>query len=1031
MSYTKEQEIQRQFLDEAQEYLGTLESAVLGIASHRVDGHKINAALRAAHSIKGGAGMMGFHTLSTLAHQLEDSFKVLKTQKSIAIDTNLEHLLLKGVGCLRHVIECDRLGHLVEPNWLQTQAHPIFEQLHALLGDPQEEDAVSILSPEEGQDIVPLLFETEVEGCLQRLETVLANPDMPCLREEVLILAQELGGLGEMLQLPTFTSFCQSVSQALETDPDQVVVIAQAALQAWRHSQTLVLTGQRDRLPTQIRYDTAAEAIVLPTAESQPGAEESAVWLPEPELLETSLLNGLEATVASQLLETELEEVAEPIHVVTAAPIPDELPPSPGQTRSVPDYKVLELTPDPDPAQPDADQDATVRVPVRQLNQLNDLFGELTIERNGLDLYLQRLRKLTAVLSQRVRTLEKTNTHLRTAFNKTTTDSFSLPSLEASIKALPAARSQRSELPSAPAQREAKPSMPASVPHSKFDALEMDRYSDTHLLSQAVMETIVQIQEVTSDIELSLEDANQTAHELNKTAKQLQTNLTHLRMRPFSDIVDRFPRAVRELSLQYRKSVELKVTGRMTLIDRGILEALNEPLLHLIRNAFDHGIEDPDLRQERNKPETGLIEIQATHQGNRTLITVRDDGGGIPLHKIRLRAEQMGLDPTLLAAASDEELLSLIFEPGFSTTDQVTALSGRGVGMDVVRDRLKQVRGEIKVATQAGIGTTFTLSVPYTLSIARILLVESNGMLLAFPADVVTEVQLLRPQDVLTTVGNPVLNWQGTLVQLIQLSRWLTFNCVRYPHTLETPPTINSDAVLMVKHGSQLIGLQIDRCWGEQEVAVRRVESNLPMPSGFSNCTILGDGRVVPLVNLPELLQWIVSCERCPDERPVQLPSAVPSGVPKALPPLSRLQLPPLTPLPELPDSGKDTLLIVDDSINVRRFLALTLERSGYQVIQAKDGQDAFEKLQAGLSVRAIVCDIEMPRLDGYGLLSKLKADEGLKQVPVIMLTSRSGAKHQQLAMSLGAAAYFSKPYNEQSLLRTIEQLIHLSLCPR
>lgn len=219
----------------------------------------------------------------------------------------------------------------------------------------------------------------------------------------------------------------------------------------------------------------------------------------------------------------------------------------------------------------------------------------------------------------------------------------------------------------------------------------MDRYNELSLLSQEVMETIVQVQEVTTDIQLSVDDTDQFARKLNKTSKHLQTKLTQIRMRPLSDLIDRFPRALRDMNVEYGKNVQLKIEGGNTLIERSILEALNDPLMHLLRNAFDHGIEDAATRRAAGKPEQALIEIKATHRSNRTIITMRDDGRGMDLDKIRDRAASMGLDATLLAQASDEELLSLIFEPGFSTSDQVTTLSGRGVGMDVVRSNLKQI----------------------------------------------------------------------------------------------------------------------------------------------------------------------------------------------------------------------------------------------------------------------------------------------------------------------------------------------------
>jgi two-component system, chemotaxis family, sensor histidine kinase and response regulator PixL len=327
---------------------------------------------------------------------------------------------------------------------------------------------------------------------------------------------------------------------------------------------------------------------------------------------------------------------------------------------------------------------------------------------------------------------------------------------------------------------------------------------------------------------------------------------------------------------------------------------------------------------------------------------------------------------------------------------------------------LKQIRGEIRVSTQAGLGTTFTLSVPFTLSIARVLLAECGGLLIAFPTDVIEEVTILQPEHILNTAGNEALRWHDQLLNFIRLSRWLKFNCPRQMDGLETPPTISDPAVLILNQGDQKVGLQIDRCWGEQEVALRKVEGNLPLPSGFNSCTILGDGRVVPLVSVSELLHWIASSDR--SEFLAAEPAMINGSTDNER----------LLPAPTLIRTHKPTVLVVDDSINVRRLLALTLEKAGYQVAQAKDGQDALDKLAAGLQVQAVICDIEMPRLDGYGFLAKVKSNPSFDRLPVAMLTSRSGDKHRQLAMNLGATAYFSKPYNEQVLLQTLGRLIDL-----
>ncbi|MEQ8942955.1 MAG: hybrid sensor histidine kinase/response regulator [Phycisphaerales bacterium] len=1052
MSQDKELEIQLQFLEEAQEYLDTIESALIGLAGNHIESQQMDSILRAAHSVKGGAGMMGYQTLSHLAHRLEDSFKVMKVQRnSLNVDAELEGLLLGAVDHLASVLSLNRQGTDADPEWVSRIATPVFDQLHERLGDPVEEDANSMLGAEDGTNVAALLFETEVEGCLARLESVVDDPQAPCLEEEVSILAQELGGLGEMLQLEAFSSLCESVVQSLEAAPDQVREIAKAALQAWRRSQALVLVNQVGSLPTHIEVPGV---VVTPTSTPTPATElveedwvaEFDSYTSDTEFVEeaqtaaefdyTSETEFVEAagTAAEFDIHTPDTEAAEPlvsdegIFEPTAttsfsSSLPLTVDKSAGveRTGEVRWQEVKASSNQAERATKDSPEN-TVRIPVRQLDQLNDLFGELTIERNGLSLHLARLRTLMEKLSRRVSHLEQSNVRLRTTYDTVATGVSSVPaSLKSLVNSL-ATKPGGSWRPTGVQNLTGFPDENVSSGEqgesrqdisSAFDALEMDHYSDLHLLSMEVMETIVQIQEVTSDIELSLEDTDGTVRELNQTSKQLQTNLTRVRMRPLSDLVGRFQRALRDLALQHGKEVELKVSGKGTLIDRSILEALSDPLMHLVRNAFDHGIEKPDIRQSQGKSAQGTIEIKAAHRGNQTIITISDDGNGINLDKIRARAEQMGLDAELLAAASEDELLSLIFEPGFSTAERVTDLSGRGVGMDVVRNNLKQIRGDIRVDTQPGQGTTFTLTVPFTLSVARVLLVESNHTMLAFPTDVIEEMLLLDEEQILRTPGSEVLKWEEEMIPLIRLGAWLSFNCSRKITTPEGVPSISEPTVLMISPGDQLIGLQVDRCWGEQEVAIRQVEGPLSMPSGFASCTILGDGKVVPLVDAASMLRWMRS-ERSPDTEGSLVEQLPQLDAPRPEQPINVA-----TPQPQ-----RDTVLVVDDSINVRRFLALALEKAGYLVEQAKDGQDAVEKLLGGLQVQAVICDIEMPRLDGYGFLARIKSDPAFSDLPVSMLTSRTGEKHRQLAMTLGASGYFSKPYNERELLDTLEQLI-------
>jgi chemotaxis family two-component system sensor histidine kinase/response regulator PixL len=1020
MAKDKEQEVRLQFLGEAQEYFNDLESGLLGLGSHGVSRQDIDGLLRAAHSIKGGAAMMGFQALSSIAHRLEDFFKVLKTGGSHALDDQLEELFLTSVDRLRHIAQWNRQGVKIEPTWLEEQVNPIIDRLYERLGDPQPEDAVNLLSEEAEEDMVILMFQTEVDGCLQRLESVLENPQQPCLREEFLIAAQELEGLGQMLELPAFSALCQSIAQGIEDYPQDLPTVANLALQEWRRSHAMVMIGQREMIPTQLNL---SHIFPTPSPETLLNLETD-TWDNSfnsfDELDDSPLSLGFPSTGTPETLFTEdLTQFTDISLEVNAAwelgeqGEPDEITMTPStlksyltteeftqeaqeflatldnlETETTDNFIITSSSPtSPNLETRQEEEQETIRVSVKHLETLGDMFGELTIERNGLNLQIKRLRHLIELLGDRVQTLEKSNQHLKNAYDQVTAQEVRAESREQVVG------SQEKGMVNTLLQ--------------DFDFLEMDRYSDVHLVSQEMMDTVVQLQEVTSDLQINLEDTESSSRAFSRTSKLMQNTITQLRMRPISDLLGRFPRGLRQMELQYGKQVNLNMKGGTTLVDRAVLEALNDPLLHLLRNAFDHGIESPEVRQATGKPESGIINITAAYRGNKTVITIEDDGAGINLDKIRAKALEMGLDESDLKDVSKKELLDLIFEPGFSTAEKLTDLSGRGVGMDVVRTNLQQIQGDIQVQTKPGKGTTFTITVPFTLSVMRVLLVETAGMLLAFPNTVIEEIARLHPEMLMTGAGQDVLNWEGYLVPLINLKQWFDFPRPPYLIPTEVTPVIDETTVLMVAQGQEFVGIQIDRYWGEQEVTIRQVEGDLGMPPGFAGCTILGDGRVVPLVDVMSLLNWLND------------DTSQSSFSPK-LPPT-------ITDLKEgFDDNNAPTIMVVDDSINVRRFLALTLEKAGYRVEQAKDGQDALDKLQGGLgsTVQLVISDIEMPRLDGYGLLSHLKSDLVCQHLPVIMLTSRSGDKHRQLAMNLGASAYFSKPFKENHLLANIQQLI-------
>jgi chemotaxis family two-component system sensor histidine kinase/response regulator PixL len=969
----REWEVRLLFLDEVKDFLADIETEIIGLSDRGLQKSALDKILRAAHSMKGGAGMMGFMALSELAHQLEDFFKILQAGNKNTTP-EIESLFLSAIDNMRETANIHKQRRTPDDNWLREFANPPFTHLRTILGELTAQDEANLLSEEAGEDMRVLMFSTEVDACLERLTTVLADQNSQVLREEFELTSQEFGCLGEMLELPAFSSLCAEISAALESKEHSLREVTTAALEAWRRSQALVLVSQFQALPEHFEVafflDSVAGAI------NSPSQIDSNVQLLDSSFWQEDQTTKLEKSATS------LEEI---------------------QDLSL-DNDISNDIPIDDTAKPDQNLDATIRVPLRQLETLSDRFGELNAERSGLRMQLKRMRDLVQLLNTRMHGLEQSNAQLRDAYDRVATSSEPFIPINA-VMATETSTSIKGNIKGDRFTNQ-DPSSTTFLPYaSRFDLLEMDSYSELHVLSREIMDSVVQLQEVSSDLETALTDTEGTERELGRASRQMQTAIEQARMRMLSEVLGRFPRLLRDLSLTHGKQVELIVRGSSTLVERSVLEVLEDPLLHLIRNAFDHGIETPESRIAQGKSPKGKIEIAAGYRGNQTVITVSDDGNGINFTKLRDRALQMGLSESDLDGSSETELLELIFEAGFSTADRVTELSGRGVGMDVVRSNLNVIGGSVRVETESGQGTTFVLTVPVSLSIARVLLFESNGLQMAILTSAVEEILLIKDTSIYTVANQEVLDWQGYSVPLLKLGDRLHFSRPQFQIETENRPIVDEPLMLVVTRNNVPFGLQVERYWGEQEVTIRGLQSPIPMPTGFMGCAILGGGKLVPLVDIDSLLTWSIADIDAPPSKTLTLPS-------------------------ERGDQ-RVTVLIVDDSINVRRFLAMTLEKSGYRVEQAKDGLEAMEKLQKlqtlpkNSRVKAVICDIEMPRLDGFGFLVQSRGDNNCKNIPVMMLTSRSGAKHRDLAMRLGASAYFAKPFKDNELLQTLSQLVN------
>jgi two-component system, chemotaxis family, sensor histidine kinase and response regulator PixL len=490
-------------------------------------------------------------------------------------------------------------------------------------------------------------------------------------------------------------------------------------------------------------------------------------------------------------------------------------------------------------------------------------------------------------------------------------------------------------------------------------------------------------------------------------------------MLPLGEVLNRFPRTLRDLSTTYHKPVKLKLSGTGVLVDKAALEKLYDPLLHLLRNAFDHGIEPPDFRKKQGKPEEGQIEIRAFHQGNQTIIEIKDDGQGLNLAKIGEKAVKIGLlTPEELAVMSADRIAELIFEPGFSTANQVSELSGRGVGLDVVRSQLQALKGMVLVSFAPGKGTTFTLRLPLTLTISKLLvcLLNQDGTgqstAIALPSDSIEEIIIPTAEQLKKSGAQRFLHWQKEIIPIYRLSDLLSYNCalpeISSSKVLTSVPIPDDWALplLLLRRGQQLFALEVNRLLSEQELVIKPFSSAIASPSYSYGCTILGDGTIIPAINGGILLDRYLE--------PETIKTGVKSAADKST---SDSKSTPTA-------THSTTILVVDDSATLRRTLALTLQKSGYRVVQAKDGREALDQLQQTTGVKLVICDIEMPNMNGFEFLGQRRRDPEMNKVPVAMLTSRSSEKHRQLAMHLGASAYFTKPFIEQQFLTSIQNII-------
>jgi chemotaxis protein histidine kinase CheA/ActR/RegA family two-component response regulator len=975
------------FLMEAPELLQTIEHDLLSLMEDHSTA-KVHNLMRITHTLKGAAASVGLETIKTVAHSLEDVFKALYNP-AVVFDPELETLLFQGYECLRLPLSAEFTGTEVNELEVLNRAASVFAQLQSKLGDLFDQEAQIPSSAELGFDITESIFATGVEKRLENLAAALVNPEI----EKVATMLQEQAsvflGLAESLGLPGFGAIAQTTIAALEAHPDQAVTIAQIALADLQRGKAAVLSGDRSRGGEP---DAALLELAQPTAaESMTDATKIGLTALEPpvDLSPDQLFGGVH-------LET--NPLTAP-HLTP--PLPETTPTLGalinGQAQDLP-LHLLEPT-HAEPASPvvhrpqePAAPAQMVRVDLEKLQRLNHLAGELLTNQNRQGTGDEQLQETVQRLRQQLAQHQQILSLMRDWSDRLVV------------------RSER--------QRDLA-TLDLNRWSARFDTLEMNPSGEFHVLLQSAMEQTVELEETTEAIALFTQQSSQTLEKQRRLLTHIRDDLMTAQMSPLGEVFNRFKRVLQQLVAVYGKPVELQISGADLLVDKTIADKLYDPILHLVRNAFDHGIESLEVRHASGKPETGQIRIHAYQQDRWMMIALSDDGKGLDFEQIRDRAREMNLlEAGEGGSLVEAQLLKLLFKPGFSTAAQISDLSGRGIGLDVVRTQIEALQGSISIQSKPQQGTTFLLQIPLTITIAKLLVCQAGGQVYAFLTDAIEQILLPQPDQIRDWRGQRVLHWRKGVTEQMVPVRKLS-DLMQYTIPLPLGMTSNSLAspaeraapLFLLRQGTELLGLEVDQVIGEQELVIRPVGNMITPPPYVQGCCILADGRLTLMIDTSVLLGH-------------KLPKTTDRPV------LTQNCVYPTEPFPAaaIPQATLTQILVVDDSITLRQNLALVLQRAGYQVLQARDGQEAIAQLQQNATIQLVISDVEMPGMNGFEFLSHRSQSPDLTEVPVVMLTSRSSEKHRQLALELGANGYLTKPYLDQELLTIVKNAINQSM---
>ena len=947
-------EVAAVFTEEALELIDASERALAEWRAAPASSARAFALKRALHTLKGGARMAGIMNMGDLAHELE-TLVAQAEGGAIAAGEAVFDVIQASLDELARMRETVANGQGVPP------ARAMIARIRQLT-HPGQPAAVQAPATREHGEEIPLpaagAATDAIAATVPEAQPEPREPEVPVLepREPELPVLEPREPELPVLEprepeLPVLEPREPELPALERREPELPVLERREpelpALER-REPELPALERREPELPVLVPADPVAEILEFTSQESLPPrpASEPGTLSSVPE--DYPVLQPAQPGRGPAAIEPTTAVPAEPPQTTSTAPSSSVFPLAAPQP----------VPPGREPVAP-AERAEMARVDAELLDKLLNVAGEASIARSRLE---QQVSSIDFNLGELSRTVTRLKEQLR--------------SLEIETEAQILNRHDQE-----------------SGHRGDFDPLELDRYSSIQQFSRALAETANDVASLQQLLENLSKDAQTLLQQQARTMTELQNGLMRTRMVPFQQHIQRLARIVRQAAADTGKRAELVVEGATGELDRQVLERMLPPFEHMLRNAVVHGIEPPEERQSLGKSPTGRIELTLRREGAQVVVCLKDDGAGMNLDAIRAKGRVLGLIPP--GPISDEEAMQLILEPGFSTAGSVTQQAGRGVGMDVVATEIKRLGGALHMQTQQGEGTEFTIRLPFTLAISHALIVRSTDELYALPLPTVEAVLRLPAAQVEQYLGPDAATYEygGQRYRFQHLAVFVGLTPSLLPSEDATVP------VVLVRAGEHSTALVADELIGNREIVVKSVGPQISSIRGISGATILGDGRIVIILDIGALVraEWrgrgVLSVSREKDDR-------------------------------------RTFALVVDDSITVRRVTQRLLERNGMRVLTARDGMDAVALLQDHVP-DIILLDIEMPRMDGYEVAAHVRNDARLKDVPIIMITSRVGEKHRARAIEFGVDDYLGKPYQETELLEAIAPLVERARAAR